>query len=171
MSQRVELDAIGALVALAVELVRLLDAIAVEQQQLDDLGAVVLRGEYDGRDVGRELRVLRLRLPERVGRAVDELLLVELAILRMVEYDLGDARVAEEYGEEERLLHLARVALGQEQEHDLDMLVGDGQAERRATQVVRDVDVELLERGEYGEHCLVVAIRARVHERAVQVDL
>ena len=168
MSQRVELEAIGALVALAEEVVRLLDAVADHEQVLHDLRAVVLSGEHDGRDVGRELSVVGAgRLPERVGGAVDELLLVEYLVLRMVEYEHGDVGVAHVDGEQQCVAHLARVALGQQQLHALDVLAGDGQAQRRPAQVVRHVDVELLDVREYLAHRLVVAHRARVDELVV----
>ena len=86
MPQRVKLESIAALIALAMELVRLLDAVAVEQQHLHDFDAVVLRGEHDGRDVGGELRVVVGRLPERVGGAVEELFVVEQLVLRVRQY-------------------------------------------------------------------------------------
>ena len=95
MSQRVELESIKTLVALAVKVVRLGDAIAVDEQDLNDLGAVVLGGEHERRDVGRELSIVgRGRLPERVRVAVDELLLVEHLVLGMAQYGLGYLRVA-----------------------------------------------------------------------------
>jgi hypothetical protein len=83
--QRVELEFVQALGALAVEVVRLGNAIAVDQQDLHDLGAVVLRGEHDRSDVGRELSVVRARrLPERVRVAVEDLLLVQNLVLGML---------------------------------------------------------------------------------------
>lgn len=120
MPQRVELELVEALGALAVEVVRLGDAVAVEQQHLHDLGAVVLGGEHDGRDVGRELGVVRARpLPERVLVAVEELLLVEDLVLGMLEDRLGDRRVAQVDGEQQRVSDLLAVRLGQQDLHDL----------------------------------------------------
>ncbi len=110
MPQRVELEAIQALGALAVVVVRLGDVIAVEQEDLDDLGAIVLGGQDERRDVGRELRVVwARRLPERVRVTVDQLLLVDHLVLRVLQYGLGYLCVAHVDREQEGLLYLRAV--------------------------------------------------------------
>lgn len=172
MSQRVELESIEALVAFAVEIVRLGDAIAVDEQDLHDLGAVVLSGEHDGRDVGRELSVVgRGRLPERVRVAVHELLLVEHLVLGMSQDRLGYLCVAQVDGEQEGLFHFRRVRPTQQGLHDLEMFVLDRETKCRAAEIVGHVDVKVLDGLEYARHGRVVAILARVHEPFVDVRL
>ena len=119
MPQRVKLESIAALIALAMELVRLLDAVAVEQQHLHDFDAVVLRGEHDGRDVGGELRVVVGRLPERVGGAVEELFVVEQLVLRVRQYWLGYLRVAHVNRQQQCFAKLLAVRLWQQHLHNL----------------------------------------------------
>ena len=79
---------------------RLGDAIAVDQQNLYDFGAIELRGEHQWRDIGRKLSIVGAgRLPERVRVAVDELLLVQYFVLRMPQYGLGYLYVAQVDGQ------------------------------------------------------------------------
>ena len=170
--QRVELEAVHALVAFAVEVVRPGDPVAADQQVLDDLDAVVLRGEHERRDVGRELRVIGARrLPERVGVARAKLLVGEHLVLGMTEYGLGYLQVAKIDGEQQRFAYLRTVRLVEQHLHDLEVLVLDGESQGRAAQVVRHVDVEVLDRVEDADHGHVVAVLARLHELLVDVEL
>ena len=120
MPERIKLESVQALIALAIKLVRLLNEIAIQQKHLHNLDAVVLGGQHDRRYVWRELRVVGARrLPERVGVAVEELFVIENPILRMHEYYFGNLRVSHEYGEQQSFTKLRTVRFGQQTLHNL----------------------------------------------------
>lgn len=95
MSQRVKLEPIAALIALTVELVRLLNAIAIQQKHLYNLCAIVLRGKHDGCYVRCKLGIVGAWcLPEGVGGSVQEFLVIEYLVLGVVEDQVGYLGVA-----------------------------------------------------------------------------
>ena len=98
MTQRVKLESIATFITLAEELMRLLNAFAIEQQHLNDLRSIVMSRQHNGRDIGRELRVLGLRLPKRIGGTIDKLFVIEQFILWMIQDGFGYVSVTFENG-------------------------------------------------------------------------
>ena len=118
--QLVELQLVGALLAVAVVVVGLRDRLSSQQQQLHDLELVPLSGQDERRDVGAEGRVLAggrvevVRLPEALV-----LLLVDVLVLGVFEDRLGDLLVARADGLKQRLVDGGQVAAVQQQLHHL----------------------------------------------------
>ena len=124
VAQRVEDDAVDAVVALAAVGVGRGDAVAVEEEELHELAAVVLGGEDERRDVGRELGVVRARrLPERVRVAAHQPPLAHRPVARVPQDRLRDLHVAEVDRQQQRLAHPRAVRLGQQRLHHLRHIV------------------------------------------------
>ena len=147
--QRVVVLLDDAVVALARNRVRPLDDLVAREEDLDDLVVVVVRGEDQRRDVGRELALL-LRPEERVADALPLHLLLAGDIVRMLDHQLHDLDAALADHVQQRLLDTLEVQLVEQQLDRLDAFVVDRQVERVAAHVVDAVDVQhnlvLLER-------------------------
>ena len=120
---------------------RSFDGVRTRQEELDHLVVVLVRRQYQRRDVRRVL-VLLLHSEERV-LLTDRLRTLDAdEVARMVGDDANDVHETLADGVQERLLDALPRDLVQEEFDALDRLRVDGEVERVATHVVDAVDVD-----------------------------
>ena len=130
------------IIARARDRVRFLDGVVAGQKHLDDLVVVVVPGQDERRDVGRELRLL---LCPKEGVATSSCpfqLVLARHVVWVLDDDLDDLGGALADGVQQGLLDVLEAELVEQQLDALHALRVDGQVQGIAPHVVDAVEVE-----------------------------